>query len=147
MATYENEQGRALIVTSLLIMLANRRAWLWEYFDEESIECLEFRGYHLDAIGRMVDLVKDITVPIDAIEYLVDKDFRNLDCVGCGSHFTPAQACILIASNGHKYQARINGNSVYGREFACCSWEQHKVQKEEKEECSCITCNVLPFSV
>ena len=147
MATYENEQGRALIVTSLLIMLANRRAWLWEYFDEESIECLEFRGYHLDAIGRMVGLVMDITVPIEAIEYLVIKDFRDLDCQECGRHFTPAQAWILLASNGHKYQARINGNSVYGREFACCSWEQHKVQEEEKEECSCITCNVLPFSV
>ena len=119
MATYENETGRALIVIGLLIMLANRRAWLKEYFDEESIY-LEFQGYHFDAISRMVDLVTDITVPIEAIEYLVIKDFRDLDCQECGRHFTPAQAWILLASNGHKYQARINGNSVYGREFACC---------------------------
>lgn len=120
MATYENETGRALIVIGLLIMLANRRASLKEYFDEMSIERPEHQSYHLNAISRMVDLVTDITVPIEAIEYLVIKDFRDLDCQQCGRHFTPARACILLASNGHKYQARINGDSVYGREFACC---------------------------
>jgi hypothetical protein len=117
---YTNKEGRALIVISLLIMLANRRAWLMEYFDEESIECPEHQGYHLQAIDQMVGLVKDATVPIDANQYLVTKDFRDLDCQGCGRHFTPSQACILLASMGHKYQSRINGNSVYGREFACC---------------------------
>jgi hypothetical protein len=46
MAMYGNKEGRALIVISLLIMLANRRAWLMEYFDEESIDtALRSRKY------------------------------------------------------------------------------------------------------
>lgn len=108
----------------MLCKLVKRRGWLSEsleyYLESDDTDDREFAEFHLHKLDQMIELVNDDTLPLFVKEYLVKQDFRHFNCGSCQKHFTPTQAYIMLATDGHTGMSRFSGDSVYGYEFFCC---------------------------
>jgi hypothetical protein len=110
----KQEENSSWRILSMLYMLMKRKGWLSDLPEDEA------HPWHFHALDQLIKLVNDDTLPLYMREYLVRKNIRDFDCIKCGKTFTPIEMYFLLVSDNQYSLSRINGNSVYGSEFACC---------------------------